>query len=242
MDNKSFVPVKSYIDTPSTGATVLILSVVSLSAAQLLLAVKLVPLYFKLVEIGITNKYGLWIVISSEVLLLAAVILLIVKRRGDKLFFMAGISFLLSFFISRDVLSQSLLAYSMFFLAVASSILGWLASRPKLHNRAPAYLRDDEATRKIYWSYKSIPELKEIESSEAKQLYKKASAESSRRAPYWKHMLLAGLVAGAGNVLFGDLGLLIGASIYGVWFAQDGVARTRVVLREMGYPKKSDVQ
>jgi len=89
----------------------------------------------------------------------------------------------------------------------------------------------------MYWSYKSLPELKDIEVSEARKLFKQAWKIASKRPGTGKAVAVLGFCAGIGTMLFGPIGGGIGGGIGGAYYGQVLMSKTREVLQEMGYPR-----
>jgi hypothetical protein len=104
----------------------------------------------------------------------------------------------------------------------------------------------------MYWSHRSLPELKGIPDDEAQRLLLDAMKTARRRPGFWKAVGVACLLASGTLVVFGvaggvlgiswlpSLGAGVGGAVAGGYYGQFLMEKAREVLREQGYPSSGD--
>jgi hypothetical protein len=84
---------------------------------------------------------------------------------------------------------------------------------------------------RFYWSLRSIPELAQLPANERGRAWREASREAMRTTSVKAALILVGVLAGLGTMLFGIVGAAIGGGIGGLIFGQLATDRARPHLK-----------
>lgn len=90
---------------------------------------------------------------------------------------------------------------------------------------------------KIYWTYKSIPELKDLSRRERGRRWRSAYKSAFRHCQTWVGLVLCGVLAGAGAHFGGIIGAVITGGVGGFIYSQ---IVTLVVLKHYRHRLKDE--